>query len=217
MKTAAILLAGGLGSRMKSEIPKQFLPLKGKPLALYSFEVLSCHPAIHEIIVVCAPQYRSLFHDAAGFALPGERRQDSVYNGLQEVSKDYDLICIHDAARPFINAEIVQNVIDEAFFHGAACAAVPMKSTIKQSQADQFVFQTLDRNCLWEIQTPQVIQKEILEEGFRQAIAQNLSVTDDVSLVELQNKKVKLVTAIYENIKVTTQDDLIVAERLMGR
>lgn len=216
MKTAAILLAGGVGTRMKSEIPKQFLALNGKPLALYSFEVLACHPAIHEIVVVCDPKYQFLF-DGAVFALPGERRQDSVYNGLQEVSKECDLVCIHDAARPFINAEIVQNVIDEAFFHGAACAAVPMKSTVKQSYADQFVFQTLDRNCLWEIQTPQVIQKEILEEGFRQAKTQNLSVTDDVSLVELQNKKVKLVTAIYENIKVTTQDDLIVAEQLMGR
>lgn len=216
MKTAAILLAGGLGTRFNSSMPKQFVSLGSKPLALYSFEILSQHAAIQEIVVVADPQYRSLF-DNCTFAMPGKRRQDSVYNGLQQVSKECGMVCIHDAARPFIDGELVQRIIDEANEHGSSCAAVPMKNTIKQSFGEDFVFQTLDRSMLWEIQTPQAVRKDWLIEGFRLANEQNLTVTDDVSLVELQNKKVKLVKAGYENIKVTTPEDLFIAERLLSR
>lgn len=217
MKTAAILLAGGIGSRMQSTIPKQFLLLKEQPIALYSFQILKSHPAIFEIVVVCSPEFRSIFPLETLFALPGERRQDSVYNGLKQVSKECSHICVHDAARPFINAAMVQSIIDEAALHGAACAAVPMKSTIKKSHAGQFVQQTLDRNSLWEIQTPQVVLKEVLEAGFNKAANEGLTVTDDVSLAEIQQKQVKLVHASYNNIKITTPDDMALAELIIGK
>lgn len=219
MKTAAILLAGGLGTRMGALLPKQFLPLRGKPIALYSFELFQKIPLIDELIVVCAPEYRSLFAHTAvpvKFALPGERRQDSVWNGFEKVSRGIELICVHDSARPLIDQQIVTQVLQEASLHGAAVVAVPLKSTIKESKAGGFVSRTLDRKLLWEIQTPQVARREFLEQGFKIAREENLTVTDDVSLVELLRKDVKLVTGSYANIKITTPDDLHVAEALMG-
>src|SRR5947209_6075219 len=124
---SAILLAGGIGARMKLPIPKQYYLLNGKPIARYSFEMLISMKEIVEVIVVCVPEYRHFF--AVGleelaakvkFAMPGKRRQDSVYSGFQEVSQQSELVCIHDAARPFITQPLIRRVIEAASQHGAA-------------------------------------------------------------------------------------------------
>lgn len=217
---AVILLAGGTGSRMKSDIPKQFLQLKNKPIVLHSFELFVCLQEAVEIVVICSPEYRHLFHIkdeniTLTFAMPGERRQDSVYNGLQAITSNSQYVCVHDSARPCVTLPMIQRVIAAAHQHGAATAAMPIKFTVKEADQDLFVTQTPDRSRIWEIQTPQVIRKDWLKDGFAYALKNNLTVTDDVSLVELLKKPVKLVEGCYSNLKITTQEDLRLSESLI--
>lgn len=166
---------------------------------------------------MCNPSYHSLFKRhlqvPLKFAMPGLRRQDSVYNGFQAACPKAELICIHDAARPFITEELVSEVVLAAYEVGAAAAAVPVKSTIKTVCSSGFVKQTLDRGNLWEIQTPQVIAPKLLAAGFKIAIEKGLTVTDDVSLVELLGLPVKLVSGLHCNIKITTPNDLLFADQ----
>lgn len=219
-KTSLILLAGGIGSRMQTTQPKQYLMLMDKPIAYYSLELFLSLPEISEVIIVANPLYHSLFQPFTNhttpikFAFPGLRRQDSVYSGLEQVANDSDFICIHDAARPFVSKNSVKELLKEGYIHKAATLAVPLKFTVKQSGPDGFVHSTLDRNKLFEIQTPQILSKTILSEGFAYANQHNLTVTDDVSLAELIEKPVKLVEGSYLNIKITTPEDLLIAPHL---
>jgi 2-C-methyl-D-erythritol 4-phosphate cytidylyltransferase len=147
---SAILLAGGKGSRYKSAIPKQFLPLGSKPLALYSFDLLVQSGLMAEIVVVCEDSYRHLFTSTTlpvHFANPGIRRQDSVANGIAHVSLG-EFVCVHDSARPFIQLEDVKKVIEQAYLHKAAALAVHAKNTIKEVDAQDFVIKTLHREVL---------------------------------------------------------------------
>lgn len=194
--------------------PKQYLPLAGKIVALYSYELLKEIDQIDEVIVVCDPHYQSQFKNGK-FALPGERRQDSLFNGLQQVSKDSQYILVHDAARPLVKPEDIEAAIDAAIEYGAACLATPVKMTIKQAGNDCMVIQTLPRETLFDIQTPQVIRKDILIKGFEKAQKEKITVSDDVSLAELIGHPVKLVMGSYENIKVTTPEDLLLAESVL--
>lgn len=225
IKASAILVAGGVGSRMKAEIPKQYLPLKNKAIALYSFELFCSMSEISEIIVVCDTSFRSLFqhsfekrneHQRLAFAEPGQRRQDSVYHGLQAISPSSSLVCIHDSARPLINRKIVLNALEAADLHGAAAVGMPIKFTIKECSQNQMVLRTPDRSSFWEIQTPQVIRLPLLKEGFVNALRHNLTVTDDAALVELIHHPVKMVEGSYANLKITTPEDLIIAEQLLS-
>lgn len=218
MKVSAILVAGGSGTRMQSEIPKQYLPLERKPIARYSFDLFIGMPEVAQMIVVCDPLYRQHFSSPkkVDFALPGERRQDSVYNGLQLVASDADLVCIHDAARPLITESLVRRVLDAAALHGAATAGMPLKFTVKETgKGSTFVASTPDRSLLWEIQTPQVIRPDWLIKGFFKAEAEGLNVTDDVSLVELLGHPVTIIEGSYANLKITTPEDLAIAKSLL--
>lgn len=208
---SVILLAGGTGARMQASLPKQYLPLKGRPLALHSFDLLQ---AYGRVVVVADPAFRHFFNGVAEFALPGARRQDSVFNGLSLCREEW--ILIHDSARPLIGKEEVDQLIEQAKIWGAAALACPVKMTIKQADSQAQVIKTLDRASLWEIQTPQMIHRDILLGGFAKAHQDNLTVTDDVSLAELIGKPVKLVRGSYRNIKITTPEDLTYAERLLA-
>jgi 2-C-methyl-D-erythritol 4-phosphate cytidylyltransferase len=217
-KTSAILLAGGIGSRMQSAMPKQFLEIHQKPIACYSFDLFLQMPEIDEIVVVCSPDFRHFFNSDAKpviFALPGERRQDSVYNGL--LASSHNLICIHDAARPFIDRNLVSRILKAALDHGVATAAMPVKFTVKEGDANHFVKNTPDRTYMWEIQTPQVLGREILIQGFDYANKNKLTVTDDVSLAELVGKQVKLVEGSHTNLKITVPSDLVIAYQLISK
>lgn len=210
-----LLLAGGIGSRMQTTIPKQFLPLKGKSIAQHSFELFMQFSDIREIVVICEEKYRELFSKKnedilLGFAAPGKRRQDSVLNGFKASQTDAPLICIHDSARPFINHVLLDKVISSSRQCGAALLGVPVKNSIKKRDGDNFVIASPDRNHLYEAQTPQVISRHILEEGFKQI--GDATVTDDVSFAELLNCPVKIVEGEESNIKITTPLDLILAE-----
>jgi 2-C-methyl-D-erythritol 4-phosphate cytidylyltransferase len=214
-----VLLAGGRGSRMKSVVPKQYMELQGKPVALHSYEHFINLPEAIEIVVVCDPSFRSLFPappngKIVSFALPGERRQDSVYNGFMAKQCDSDLVCIHDAARPFITDDLIRRVMDSANEHGAATAAVPVKFTVKEADNGGFVMRTPDRSLMWEIQTPQVVRPGLLTLGFHKALSEGLTVTDDVSLIEMIGHPVKLVEGGYMNLKITTPEDFALAKQL---
>ena len=213
MTISVILLAGGHGSRMKSDLPKQYLQLGGKPIAHHSLEIFLSMSSVHEVIVVCEPTYRNYFSDFnVKFALPGKRRQDSLYNGLQVATGQF--ICSHDAARPFITIDMIQRLFKAGQQTGAATVGMPMKCTIKLSDDNGHVSKTVNRELVWEGQTPQFISKGVLESGFKYALKHNLTVTDDVSLPELIKHPVKLVEGAYSNIKITTPEDLFVAQQL---
>lgn len=199
---------------MKTEIPKQFLPLNGIPLISYSIEAFSSVSAINEIVIVCDPQYRSIIseHHSIVFAAPGERRQDSLYNGIHAATSEPTMFCVHDAARPFLTPEMITRVINAAQRCGAAAAALPITYTVKEASVDGKVHRTLDRSMLWEVQTPQAVHAEILNNAFTKTIEEGIAVTDDVALAELVGCEVQLVQGSRENIKITTPEDLLLAK-----
>lgn len=215
-QVSVILVAGGTGTRMLSSVPKQFLSLNGKMIIHYSLELFLSFPEMKDIVVVCDPQYR---HHLDGypvkFALPGTRRQDSVYNGLMELPQDTEYVCIHDGARPMITKENVEDVMKAAKEHGAATLGMPIKFTVKQCDDKHFVTHTPDRSNIWEIQTPQVIRYDWLKTGFDEVNRAGLTVTDDVSIVEHIGHPVKLVSGSCKNLKMTTPEDIVFLESLL--
>jgi 2-C-methyl-D-erythritol 4-phosphate cytidylyltransferase len=231
---------------MGANMPKQYLPLRGQPIATYSLRLFAALPSVGEIVVVCDPSYRDVFTSAQlpravplSFALPGKERQDSVFNGLQAIRPAAQLVAIHDSARPLVTRQGVcrmytsahlhltkpplcflvppeiEAVFRDAAAHGAAVLGVQTKATIKQARADRFVERTLDRSTLWEMHTPQVIQPDILRRGFALVAEKGLAVTDDVSIVEALGLPVLITQGQYTNLKVTTPEDMFIAERLL--
>ncbi|KAL6763405.1 2-C-methyl-D-erythritol 4-phosphate cytidylyltransferase-domain-containing protein [Haematococcus lacustris] len=216
-----ILLAGGVGKRMGAAIPKQYLDLRGSPIATYSLRTFSKMREVLEIIIVCEPSWRALFQQAIDglpravpikWALPGSERQDSVFSGLQQVATDAALVAVHDSARPLVTAHDALRCFQDGLQVGAAVLGVPVKPTIKEVDAQGLVVKTLQRSKLWEVQTPQVIRTELLRNGFALVKAQGLDVTDDVSIIEALGKPVRVTPGSYTNIKVTTPEDMSVAE-----
>lgn len=216
---AAILLAGGTGSRMGGPIPKQYLPLKGQPIVQYSFDLFLSLPEISEIVVVCKPQFQTFFEKSplkpVQFALPGDQRQDSVASGFAHVSPSCDYLLIHDTARPLIQEDEVHKLLEEGIPVGAATLGVPMKYTVKEVDKNGLVCQTLDRSRLFNIQTPQLLRRDILSKGLKEAKKRGLTFTDDVSLAELVRHPVKIVYGSDDNLKITTPEDFEVAKQLV--
>ena len=144
--------------------------------------------------------------------LGGKTRQESVFNGIQAISNNSNVILVHDGARPFVSNKIIKESISSALECGAACVGVPTKDTIKLVGSDGFVQKTLQRNLLWSIQTPQTFEKNILIKSHKLAIKQEYIGTDDCSLIENAGYKVRMVMGDYFNIKITTPEDLVFAE-----
>ncbi|KAK4799048.1 hypothetical protein SAY86_024413 [Trapa natans] len=220
---SVILLAGGKGKRMGASMPKQYLPLLDQPIALYSFYTFSRMREVKEIVVVCDPSYKDVFEDNKEkvgvdikFTMPGKERQDSVFSGLQVVDENSELVCIHDSARPLVLPGDIEKVLKDGWENGAAVLGVPVKATIKEADSKSFVVRTLDRKTLWEMQTPQVIKPVLLKRGFELVNREGLEVTDDVSIVEHLKHPVYITEGSYTNIKVTTPDDLLLAERILS-
>ncbi|GJM92345.1 hypothetical protein PR202_ga08811 [Eleusine coracana subsp. coracana] len=135
---------------------------------------------------------------------------------MGEIDGSSELVCVHDSARPLVSSKDVKKVLEDAAVHGAAVLGVPVKATIKEANSDSFVVKTLDRKTLWEMQTPQVMKPNLLRDGFELVNRDGLEVTDDVSIVEYLKHPVFITEGSYTNIKVTTPDDLLLAERLMN-
>ena len=218
---SVVFLSGGVGKRMGAKMPKQYIQLSGKEIALYSFEVFASMDHVREIVVVCEEEYEDLFKSVGigkplKFARPGKERQDSCSNGFDLCAKDSSLVAIHDSARPLLKAEDAVACFIDAHEHGAAVLGVPVKSTIKEVDTKtSLVVRTPDRATLWEVQTPQVIKPDLLRRGFEKVRAENLEVTDDVSIIEQLGEPVRITVGDYYNIKLTTPEDLQLAESVL--
>lgn len=195
---------------MRSDIPKTFLPLRGKPVILHSFDLFISMKEINEIVVVCPKEHRSIFPEGTLFALPGKHRQDSVQNGALKTSGE--ILLIHDGARPFITREDVFKLLEEGMPTKAAALGAPTKNTIKQVSDNQHVEKTLDRTVLYEMYTPQLLAREVYEKGYQ--AAKGIPLTDDISLAECIDHPVKIVIGRVTNIKITYPIDLKLAEIL---
>jgi 2-C-methyl-D-erythritol 4-phosphate cytidylyltransferase len=221
---SAIILAAGKGKRLNAAVPKPLVRIGNKPAIIHSLETLNKHPGIDEIIVVLNSDNQGeiikvikscSFKKIEAFVLGGIRRQDSVYNGLKAINKKSGWVLIHDSGRPFIDSKYITKVISAAKKSGAALLAVKPKATVKFSRKGNIVTETLNRDKLWEAQTPQVFQKNLLLEAYKKHSKSN--VTDDASLVEKLGKRVKLVEGDYDNIKITTAEDLLLAGLIIKR
>ncbi|WP_201456646.1 2-C-methyl-D-erythritol 4-phosphate cytidylyltransferase [Chlamydia sp. 17-3921] len=209
IRSSLILLSGGRGERFGSSIPKQYQTFHGAPLILHSLKTFVKIPQIKEIIVVCHSEYQDIFQDyPVIFAYPGERRQDSVFSGLKKVSNPWTLV--HDGARPFVYAEEVAELFAAAQQSNAATLASPLPYAIKQRAS----LQTLDRDSLAIIHTPQCIKTEILKTGLLKAQEQNITLTDDTAAAEILGVTAKLVFNKYPQIKVSYPEDLTIAHAL---
>lgn len=217
-----VLLAGGKGTRMKAAMPKQFLPLLGKPVFLRSLDIFQgMTSVVSSIVIVLDESFRDEYQHIVDadrrirWADPGKERQDSVFNGLNRVPDSCSIVAIHDAARPLVSVDEVTRCLQDGIEHGAAVLGVPMKATVKESEDGEFVLRTVPRSRLWEIHTPQVGSKSLFFRGFKKVNEDHLEVTDDVSVVEALGEPVKLTIGEYTNIKLTTPDDMSVAEQIL--
>lgn len=219
----AIIVAAGRGSRMNMDINKQYADIGGKPVLARTIQAFEDSGRVDAIIVVVNEQdilyCKQNIVECYGFGKVrvlvsgGETRQESVSRGLRQAG-DEGVILIHDGARPFITPEIIDSSISAAEEFGAACVAVPVKDTIKSADGEDFVTSTLDRSCLWSIQTPQSFKAYIIKNAHRAAQADGFSGTDDAVLVERLGHRLKLVMGSYFNIKITTREDLVLAEAI---
>lgn len=225
IKVTAIVAAAGKGKRMGESYNKQFIELNGKPIVVHTLEQLERCNQIQNIVLVvgehevkfCEDEIVKKFnlekvsHVIAG----GLERSDSVVNGLKKLDQDCDIVLVQDGARPFISQEIINNSIEAALLEGAAVVGVPVKDTIKQVNDRMEVVYTPERSRLWVIQTPQAFKKEILVKAYSQLSAAGFQATDDASLVEKLGIKVKVVMGSYDNIKITTPEDLLIAGEII--
>lgn len=221
---SAIIAAAGSGSRMGQNINKIFMPLAGNPILLHSIALFAKMSEVAEIIVAASPtEVETIQHLLNGSAITkpfkvvagGRERQYSIQNALEVVSQETTLILVHDGARPLVEETAVRELIAEARQCRAAIAAVPVKDTIKISDAEGFVENTPDRGRLWSIQTPQVFDSAILKAAYHKAQNDQFLGTDDASLVERLGVRVRLVAGSYRNIKITTPEDIRFAESLL--
>jgi 2-C-methyl-D-erythritol 4-phosphate cytidylyltransferase len=212
-----IVVGAGQSQRMGTD--KMSLSLAGKPLLAWSVDVCQNYCMITKIVLVLSHSNIDLGHKlvsernwakVVSICLGGKRRQDSVREGLDKLHK-CNWIIIHDAARPFLTSTLLDDGVKAAQETGAAIAAVPVKDTIKLSDSEGIIKETLPRERLWNIQTPQVFRFDVIKRAYDTI---NNDVTDDASLVEQSGGKVKLYQGSYGNIKITTLDDMIIAETL---
>jgi len=217
-RVGAVIAAAGRGERM-GEIDKLFAQLGGKPLLVRTTQPFQQCALIDQIVVVVSGEREELcrrmvvgegWSKVSDVCLGGRRRQDSVAAGLKHL-RDCQWAVIHDGARPFVTVDLIERGLEAARETGAAVAAVPVKDTIKLAGDDRIVHQTPPRQNLWAIQTPQVFNIDIITEAYKKT---NGDVTDDASLVEQLGYKVKLYMGDYNNIKITTPEDLTLAEVL---
>lgn len=225
-KYAAIVLSAGNGSRMKSDIPKQYLPLIEKPVIYYSLMAFQNSP-VDEIVLVagandieyCRKEIveRYGLSKVTRIVAGGKERYDSVYEGLCATDAEY--VLIHDGARPVLTSHLIDRMIQGVENTGACIAAMPVKDTIKLSDEHKQVASTPDRKHLWMVQTPQCFARTLLEESYeilkcKQKAGEKVpDITDDAMIVEYATgKKITLVEGAYTNLKITTPEDLAVAE-----
>ena len=222
---SVIFPAAGAGRRMKADRNKVFLELSSVPILLRTLRRFSAVPAVAELIVVVAKDevafVEGMLEKAQGLkpwcvVQGGAERQYSIANGMAHLAADADIVLVHDAARPLVSLAAIEAVIAAAREKGAAIAAVRAKNTIKVVGEDGRVEATPARASLWEVQTPQGFRREILQRAYEKAAQDGFLGTDDASLVERIGEAVFVVESDYGNLKITTPEDLWMAEALLA-
>lgn len=225
--TAAVILAAGRGTRMGTSIHKQYLELKGKPLLYYSLMAFE-NSSIDRIILVTGKGEEEYcrreivdyfgFQKVSAITAGGRERYHSVYAGLLK-TQGADYVLIHDGARPCVTRKIIEDALEGARNYGACVVGMPVKDTIKVADLQGFASGTPDRSTLWLIQTPQAFEQKLITKAYEKLMESESSqkgITDDGMVVEtMTDKKVKLIQGSYSNIKVTTPEDLEIAEILL--
>jgi 2-C-methyl-D-erythritol 4-phosphate cytidylyltransferase len=223
---AAIIVAAGKGKRMASPVKKQYLEISGKPILYWTLKRFQDYSDIKEIVLVVPEkdlatleplvthhwQMTKVIKLVAG----GKERHHSVYSGLQTLSRNIDLVLIHDGVRPFVSDAMLKRAIDAAAEHKAAVVGVPPKDTIKRIEHN-IIIETLPRTQLVHVQTPQVFRYDVIMQAFEYAFTHQQFSTDDTALVENIGISVKVVMGDYENIKITSREDMLLAEQILKR
>lgn len=215
-KVAVIIAAGGSGSRMGLDFNKLFLSVDEKPIIAYTIDAFEFCTEVDDIIIVAAKrdieliedichtfEYRKVKHIVEG----GSTRQESVLNGLSKIEDTTDIVLIHDGARPLVSSKNIINCIENTQKYKACTLAVPVKDTLKRADDEENINKSVDRDNLFNIQTPQGFERELIVKAHNHALENKLSVTDDCSVVEAYGNKVKLIMGDSSNIKLTTPDD----------
>ncbi|MCX7918154.1 MAG: 2-C-methyl-D-erythritol 4-phosphate cytidylyltransferase [bacterium] len=231
MKTAAIVVAAGASTRFGRKTKKQFSLLAGKPLVVYPLRVLNHSRYINRIILVVPAGQINLverqilqkerFDKITDIIAGGEERTDSVWNALrllhesQLPNRNLELVLIHDGVRPFITEKMIRDTIQIARRTGAACIATKITDTVKLADANLIIQKTIPRDNLWCVQTPQVFKFTLLFEAYQDARNKNRKSTDDAGILEYRGIPVTLVPGPVTNIKITTQQDMVLAETIL--
>lgn len=225
MNYQVIIPAAGSGKRMGAGFNKLFLEMKSRPIIAYTLDVFVSDTHCEKIILVIQETDREMFNELLKqyttdieivLVVGGDERQDSVYAGMC-AADPHGIVLVHDGARPFIDHLTIHQLVESADATGAAIAAVPVKDTIKKV-ANMHVIETVERSSLWQIQTPQAFHYSILMRAHEQAKQDRYLGTDEASLVErIDEQSVQIVTAHYDNIKLTTQEDLFFADAILTK
>jgi 2-C-methyl-D-erythritol 4-phosphate cytidylyltransferase len=221
MKADAVIVSAGKGHRFMEGRKKQFHFLAGKPILAHTLDKFETCPLIRSILLVVGQEDMDFcmkeviekyqFKKISQIVPGGKRRQESVKNGIDALPKDTEIVTIHDGVRPFVTKAMIEDSIHSALRYGAVVFAMPVKDTIKMSNPDGTVLKTLDRESLWQVQTPQTFQVNIIKEAYYRAKEDGVIGTDDASLVERTGVKVHILPGSYTNIKITTPEDLLLA------
>ena len=224
MKVGAIIPAAGRGKRIGASVPKQFLEIQGRPLLHHTLTVFASCKLIDYVVLVMpradvdemGEDWLNKYEIVRQVVVGGEQRQDSVYNGFSSLEEGTDIVVVHDGVRPFTTPQMIIATVEAAQQHGAAITAIPVSDTVKQA-ADGFVKQTVSRDGLWRVQTPQAFQCGLLQQAFKKAKKDSYYGTDEGSLVEYLGERVKIVPGSELNIKITRKEDLVLGESLLSR
>lgn len=221
---SVIIVAAGSGKRMKLNINKQYIKIRDKEVIAHTIDAFYKNVNIDEIVVCIKAEEEMFFKEHIinkynfeniKIAYGGKERQDSINNGLNILSKDCNIVLIHDGARPFVDNNIIDRAIEAANEKEAIVVGVPVRDTIKIVQNDT-IENTPDRSTLWSAQTPQVFKYDLIVKAYEKAYSKNYYGTDDSMLVENMGNKVSMIMGSYENIKITTPEDIEYAEHILN-
>lgn len=222
----AFIAAAGMGKRMNAPINKQFLSIEGVPILAQTIKKIEASKYVDFILLIIKSsdlnylsQIISKYKINTNYKIcyGGNERQDSINNGLMNMPKSTDIILTHDGARPFVCVEKIDQAIESVFETGACTLANKVKDTIKFSYDGRNADYTPNRALLWQVQTPQVFLADVLKSAYKQAYSEGYYGTDDCSLVEKTGRKIKLIDNSYDNIKITTKEDLIFAKAILRK
>ncbi len=222
---SAIIVAAGKGLRMNAKVPKQYLKLAGQPILYHTISAINACSLIENIIIVVPKSdikfcWESIinplkFRKKVTLVSGGSKRQESVYNGLLLIKDNSDIVVIHDGVRPFVRGDILETCIKEAELYGACITGIPVVETLKKTDINGNICETLERDSVWLARTPQAFKYYLIKKAHENARKKGFSVTDDSSLLEVIGKRVRIIEDDRFNIKITTREDLKYAESII--